>query len=114
MLRKLLWALILVALINCKTSNQVDQKQNHNKSVARPDITGIWTSGESENATFQIDKDSIFYVDAMQRFKYLIVGNSLIIKFEGKDYKCKIEKATKDSLVWISNGNRTEFWKFKN
>ena len=114
MLKKICLALSLVALINCNTSNQVDNKQDPNKSVAIPDITGIWTSGESENATFQIDKDSIFYVDALQRYKYLIVGDSLIIKFEANDYKCIIAKATKDSLVWMSNGNRTVFWRFKN
>lgn len=114
MLKKIFLALSLVVLINCNTSNQVDQKQDLNKSGARLDITGIWTSEESENATFQIDKDSIFYVDALQRFKYLIVGDSLIIKFENKDYKCKIAKATKDSLVWISNGRRTVFWRFQN
>ena len=114
MVKIIFLALCLVALINCKTSIQVDQKQDQKKSVAKPDITGIWTSGESENATFQIDKDSIFYVDALQSFKYLIVGDSLIIKFEDNDYKCKIAKATKDSLVWISNGRRNVFWRFKN
>lgn len=76
MFKKVFLALSLVAFITCNTSNQINQKQDPNKPVARLDITGIWTSGQSENATFRIDKDSIFYVDALQSFKYLIVGDS--------------------------------------
>jgi hypothetical protein len=112
MLKEICLTLSLITLMSCKTSNQIDQKQD--PKIARPDITGIWTSGETENATFQIDKDSIFYVDALKRFKYLIVGDSLIIRFENNDYNCKIAKATKDSLVWIKDGNKTVFWRFKN
>jgi len=112
MLKEICLTLSLITLLSCKTSNQVDQKQD--PKIARPDITGIWTSGETENATFQIDKDSIFYVDALQRFEYLIVGDSLIIRFGDNGYKCKIEKVTKDSLVWIKDGNKTVFWRFKN
>jgi hypothetical protein len=114
MLKGICLTLWLVILISCNTSNQSVQKQALHKSNSRPDITGIWTSGETRNATFQIDKDSIFYVDALQRFKYHIIGDSLIIKFSDTDYKCKIAKATKDSLVWIKDGNMTVFWKFKN
>jgi hypothetical protein len=110
MLKKICLTLCFVTLISCKNTNQVDL----NKSNAKPDLTGIWTSGETENATFQIDKDSIYYVDALQSFKYLITGDSLIIKFEGFDYKCKILKATIDSLVWINDSNKTVFWRFKN
>jgi len=112
MLKDFCLTLSLITLMSCMTSNQVDQKQD--PKTASPDITGIWTSGETENATFQIDKDSIYYVDALQRFKYLIVGDSLIIRFEDNDYKCKIAKATKDSLVWIKDGNKTVFWRFNN
>jgi hypothetical protein len=112
MLKEFCLTLSFITLLSCKTSNQVDQKQD--PKIASPDITGIWTSGETENATFQIDKDSIFYVDALQRFKYLIVSDSLIIRFEDNDYKCKIAKATKDSLVWIKDGNKTVFWRFSN
>jgi hypothetical protein len=108
MLRKICLILSLVTLLSCKTTNHVDQKRD------RPDITGIWTSGETENATFQIDKDSIFYVDALQRFKYLVIGDSIIIKFDGYDYRCKILSATKDSLIWINDGTKTVFWRFKN
>jgi hypothetical protein len=114
MLIRICLTLCLVALISCKSSNQGNQKQDLYKSNSRPDITGIWTSGETENATFQIDKDSIFYVDALQRFKYQVVGDSLIINFADADYRCRIAKATKDSLVWIKDGNRTAFWRFKN
>jgi len=57
MLKEICLTLSLITLIICKNSNQADQKQE--PKTPSPDITGIWTSGETENATFHIDNDSI-------------------------------------------------------
>ena len=52
---------------------------------------GIWTEGESENATFSIGKDSIYYVDQMESYPYTLIKDSITIvypdmSFEGIAY----------------------------
>ncbi|WP_207420062.1 hypothetical protein [Desertivirga brevis] len=76
-------------------------------------VQGIWTNGTSENATFAIRKDSIFYVDQLTSFKYRISGDSIQIYYPDFLYSGKI-KFRKDTLILSSEYEDTRFWRFKN
>lgn len=98
--------------INCfsqsKSNNIVQNKKD--KSL----IIGIWTNGQTENATFEINKDSILYVENYQKYSYNIVGDSLIIHFDGFDSASKIDKLSNDSLILFKGRKRLKYWRFKN
>jgi hypothetical protein len=107
--------LILLGLIIIVTdcSGQNKPKQQTKSIINKSLVVGIWTNGQTENATFEIEKDSIYYVDSFQKFKYIIVGDSITIKFDGFDNVSKIEKVTRDSLILKQGNDRMIFWKFK-
>ena len=44
-------------------------------------IIGIWTNGSTENATFEIKEDSIFYVDEGKSYSYNLVNDTIKINF---------------------------------
>jgi hypothetical protein len=50
-------------------------------------LLGAWTDGSSENASFAISKDSIFYVEALTSYQYTLKGDSLIIAFPGMKFR---------------------------
>ena len=81
---------LILTLVNCTSQNK--EKQSAKVLINKSLILGIWTDGQTENATFEIDKDSIYYVDSFQKFKYQIFGDSILIKFDGFDNTSKIEK----------------------
>lgn len=54
---------------------------NPTVSMEKNRLLGIWTDGSTENATFAIGTDSIFYVDQMTSFPYTLKGDSLTIVF---------------------------------
>ena len=113
MYKNILIVLSCLALISCSNRKQ-SSRINPDYSVKKPTIIGIWTDGQTENATFQITDDSIYYVDSNQSFAYRILGDSITIKFDGFDDVFKIEKATKDSLILSKNNEKSIFWQFKN
>ena len=75
-------------------------------------IKGIWTDGSSENATFQINEKTIYYVDELTEFKYSFKNNTLKIFFQ--DYKfIGVVSFKKDTLLINSNGISRRYWRFK-
>jgi hypothetical protein len=104
-MKKTIW-LILIGffLTNCSESNQTtdpvkslpDTMGKETKTI--PDTTktdnfkpskilGAWTNHQTENATFEIRKDSIFYVDALESYSYRLDGNKIIIRFPEYKYE---------------------------
>lgn len=71
----------------------------------------IWTDGSTENATFLIEKDSIYFVDDLKKYKSIITNDSIIVfKEDILKYKYKI----KNDTLYLKNilGNWKN-WKFK-
>ena len=82
-------------------------------SISYKSIRGIWTDGTTENATFEINKDSIFYIDQFTSFKYNIAND--IIKIDYPDFEFVGHFGfSKDTLVITSEGDTTKYWRFKN
>ncbi|MCP2042083.1 hypothetical protein [Pontibacter sp. HSC-36F09] len=63
----------------------------------KEDIKGVWTSGETENASFSIEEDPILFVDALEYIKYEF-RNDTLIYLEGNDpfFQTRVIKADKD------------------
>jgi len=77
-------------------------------------LIGAWTGGESENATFDISKDSIYYVDKFESYRYALKHDSIKIFYPDFVYTAKVY-FIKDTLVMNSKDfDVTKFWKFKN
>ena len=109
MLKNLLIATGLIFITIISFSQIKPTQKSINKSL----LIGIWTNGRTENATFEIDKDSIFYLESFQKYKYHVIGDSITIKFDGFDNTSRIEKVTKDSLILRQGIEKMTFWKFK-
>ncbi|HEV8506054.1 MAG TPA: hypothetical protein VGQ53_11660 [Chitinophagaceae bacterium] len=99
------------------SGNQVNifprQANNGNYPIDNSNkIRGIWTDGSSENATFEIRKDSIYYVDELSSYKYSLVGNSIKIKYPDWTFTGQIS-FVKDTLIINSKYGKVRYWKFK-
>lgn len=75
-------------------------------------LLGIWTDGNTENATFDIQRDSIFYVDQLSAYKYTIKDDSITISYPDWVFSGKV-RFSKDTLVISSEDGQTKYWKFK-
>lgn len=81
---------------------------------AKRDIKGVWTSGETENASFSIEEDSVLYVDSFEYIKYMFKNDTITYFNEtGPYWKGRVLKANEDSLVITSVFGTDRFWRFK-
>ena len=88
-------------------------KKNANTATLKEKLLGPWGNESSENAIFNIDADSIFYVDQVAFYKYSLTGDTITAYNTGSAYKSKISFRG-DTLVMDSEGERTKFWRFRN
>jgi hypothetical protein len=73
-------------------------------------ILGIWTDGSTENATFEINKKTIFYVDLLKEYK--LKKDSVFIFYDDYTFKGKIKIST-DTLYITNEGIERKYWRFK-
>lgn len=92
----------------------IDDKNEITAGVKERSIMGVWTDGSGPNASVRFEKDSIYDVEHFDRTKYELIGDSLIIYYEGEPFKSKIKKADADSLIYISEYGEVRMWRFKN
>ena len=67
-------------------------------SFDKNQLMGAWTDGSTENATLDIGKDSIFYLDQMTSFPYTLKGDSLTIVYPDMSFR-GTAKFSKDTLI---------------
>ncbi|PVY38482.1 hypothetical protein [Pontibacter virosus] len=93
----------------------IESQQAHVRfSFTKQDIMGIWTSGETENATLSIEEDSVLYVDSFEYVRYTFKNDTIIyFDAEGPYWSGIVIKADKDSLVITSEFGTDRFWRFK-
>jgi hypothetical protein len=98
------------------TTKQIKQatiKVNDNANHTNlPKHVGIWTDGSSENATFDIRKDSIYYVDQFVPYKYSLRGDSIKIFYPDWTFTGAVS-FSKDTMIIASEDGTTKYWKFK-
>lgn len=76
-------------------------------------LLGAWTDGSSENASFEIRKDSIYYVDQFATYKYSLTGDIIKIYYPDWTFTGAIN-FSKDTLTIASEDGTTKYWKFIN
>ncbi|MDI9366511.1 MAG: hypothetical protein QM541_16260 [Flavobacterium sp.] len=119
------FALFSLGFLSCNSA-QVDSKKSATDSLTYPaetqktvaitsdlkdKILGIWGNDYSENAVFEIRKDSIYYVDQFETYKYILKDSIITIFY--RDYTdSSMLSFKKDTLVMESNGEKSKFWKF--
>lgn len=81
-------------------------------------ILGVWWAADEKDAptaSFQINDSTIYYPDQEEKsqYKYQIKNDSLIVNLDGYISTSKIEKATKDTLVLITDGEKQTYIKIE-
>lgn len=71
-------------------------------------LLGVWGPSKSENASFRIEKDSIYYPEHFKSYKYTISKDSIFIEYDGWTYK-GIFYFKNDSLVLKSQDKIHKF-----
>ncbi len=115
----------LVSFLSCNTV-QLDNKKSQldsptftvktNQTGVKPaslkdKIVGIWGGEYSENAVFDIRKDSIYNVDQFKTYKYSLKDSIITIFYPDFIYSGKVS-FIKDTMVMESDGEKSKFWKF--
>jgi WD40 repeat protein len=116
-----IFSLLLLVGCNCgHTSSAAKEVATHptespilpkESTINRNSVLGTWTDGSTENATFDMQRDSIFYVDQFTAYKYNLEGNSITINYPDSVFSGKVS-FIKDTLVITSEDGTTKFWKF--
>jgi hypothetical protein len=88
------------------------QVDDNAKQTNQSDLAGVWTDGSSENATLDIRKDSIYYVDQSASYKYSLSNDSIKIIYPDWTFTGAVI-FNKDTLVMASEDGTTKYWKFK-
>jgi hypothetical protein len=80
---------------------------------ANEKIIGLWTDGSSENASFKIGKDSVYYVDKFISYPYYTDdSDSIHIKFEDYIFSAHLSWHG-DTLVFTDQDNvATKYTRF--
>ena len=130
-MKKIYTVVLVLLFISCSVKESekgaVVQHQNDTSSLAietqhygtepfftKEDIKGVWTAGETENASFSIEEDSILFVDAYEYLKYEFRNDTLIYIEDGVPFfKTRVIKADKDSLVTSNEDGIRRLWRFK-
>ena len=119
---KLLASLSLLLLVGCKCGNDTKKKevtnsmsgvaQTQTNTIPKDKLLGIWTDGSTENATFDIQQDSILYVDQFVAYRYSLKEDSITINYPDWIFSGQVSFA-KDTLVISSEDGQTKYWKFE-
>lgn len=51
---------------------------------------GIWTNGSTLNATFKIEKKSIYYVDDFKDYNYNLINDTIKINYPDYTYRAEV------------------------
>ena len=120
---KILFIIAGLFLASCNLSSEDKLKdslvkETKDKSIfsdlqqLRNKLIGMWTDGSTENATFDIRKDSIFYVEHFETYKYKLTTDSIYIHYPDFIYSGKIAFKG-DTLILSSEDGESKFWRFK-
>jgi hypothetical protein len=87
---------------NDDSSNQLNIQINRSKNI----LIGIWRSIDDDKPTFEINSDSIYYIDNDEWYSYKLVSDSLIIFYTDWTFACK-HIVSGDTLILINSLERT-------
>lgn len=80
-------------------SNEDTNRLNNKIIIDINQLLGIWSYPEDINATFKIVRDSMFYVDANEWYKYKLKGETLIIYYDYNYIDTNLCEIKNDKLI---------------
>jgi hypothetical protein len=88
-----------------------DSEKSNN--TTRNAVLGVWALPGDQNASFDIQKDRIIYIEDTMHYKYEIIKDS--IRFDYGRYKViyKVELKGKDTLVLTGRRDTIVYYRFK-
>lgn len=100
---QIVFTLILATLLTaCSRQKSVSGQEMPESREAKALLQGVWMDPESEEVSFSVKGDTIFYADAVSQPAYFkIVGDSIVFATGTKYF---IEKQT-EHLFWFRNQN---------
>jgi hypothetical protein len=96
-MKTVLLLIIGLLIFSCGQRSHTNKVENHR--LNSDEIIGAWGNDENGNAIFQIDKDSILYVDPLTKYKYSFAHDTLKIFDNGFINKLIVLRVDRDSLV---------------
>ncbi len=102
-MNRLIFILIsLVLFLSCSQGGSSSKEAEHEDLDAKARMQGIWMDSESEDVSFRVKGDTIYYTDSVSMPAYFkIVGDSLVLA-SGTRYA--IDRLT-EHLFWFKNQN---------
>jgi len=112
-----------VCLFSCSNNNEKTNKITERDSIPEMDSVvtedkpspwiGTWTDGNSENATFQIHPDSIYYVDHLDSYKYEMKNDSIKIYYPEYIYSAFVYFRG-DTMIFKDTEDENIYYPFRN
>lgn len=106
------WRLILV-IVFFTLYKSIAQTAKKNKEPLNKQIIGSWTQETTGNATFQVNKKNIFYVEHLVTYNYNLKKDCINIFFNDYTLHGKIEFIN-DTMIITTKNDRQKYWRFKN
>jgi len=82
-------------------------------NVNRKMLEGYWSLEGGNNVTFVIEKDSIWYPDNSERFKYFFAGDFLIVNYGDRLDTLSYKIRCNDTLITSSKLGMSTFVRFR-
>lgn len=76
------------------------------------EIIGFWESENNEPLTVEINRDSIYYTEHFESYKYKLKGDSIFINYPDLVFAAKVYFYG-DTLVMESEDGKSKYMKFK-
>lgn len=113
-MKKLFFCVLITISFSCNNSlkNKEEKSSSECKSkisdAQNKNVFGIWRLKNETNATFNIGKDSIYYIDENEYVFYILKGDSMFIYYDGFIDSCKFKVANSE-LILISKLSKDTF-----
>ena len=104
----------LTVLQKEQKSARSDRSTNELRAIKKEKIIGAWTDGNSENASFDISKDSIYYADQLDSFPYVLKDDTITIFYPDMIFKGRIHLQGDTLILKSAEFGESRFTRFKN
>jgi hypothetical protein len=71
----------------------------------KSDLLGLWTDGSSENATFEIRQDSVYYVEQFEAYKYALEDGIIKIHYPDHMFKGRLTFENDEIKIVAEDGS---------
>lgn len=116
------YLMLVVVLLGCNDKKNMANRQilkqdvkPQNTEVTVPkknELLGVWTGGSGPNASFRIDKDSIYNVEHFTMTKYSYDNGTINVYYDDEIYTSKVFKWHSDTLLFEDQYGKNKYWHF--